>query len=116
MPQDQHPDTVDLLRRSLELQLESLSLLHAVKQRLEDSRKRMRAGHHIPEDFVPFEAPQPPDKSRPPFVPEGHYVICLRCAYRWVPRHTRRPSLCARCNMRWWYPAQHRWKKGGKRS
>ena len=81
MPQDQHPDTVDLLRRSLELQLESLALLHAVKQRLEDSRTRMRGGRHIPEDFVPFEAPQPPDKNRAAFRSRrplrGLLALCL---------------------------------------
>ena len=74
MPHDQHPDTVDLLRRALDLHLESLALLHTVKQRLEKSRQRMRAGNHIPEDFALFEPPQPPDKNKPPLVPEGHYV------------------------------------------
>lgn len=115
MPNDQHPDTVHLLRRALDLLLESLSILHTVKQRVEKSRARMRTGNHIPEDFVPFEPPQPADKSRPPSVPEGHYVTCLRCGYQWAPRHTRRPSLCAFCNAQWWYPAQHRWKKGRRR-
>ena len=116
MPQDQHPDTVDLLRRVLDLHLESLALLHTVKQRLEKSRRRMRAGNHIPEDFVRFEPPQPPDKNKPPLVPEGHYVICMRCAYQWVPIRTRRPSLCADCNAPWWYAAQHRWRNRKKKA
>ena len=111
--------TKNLLQEAMFLQLESLSLLYALKKRLDPpdpSKRRKGARISVPADFPPFEPPQPPDKKEPPFVPEGLHVVCMRCGYQWVPRYTRRPTACASCNSPWWYPAHHRWKKRKKRS
>ena len=104
------------LQEALFLQLESLSLLYALRTRLHGPKQSKGANVSTPVRLAPFEPPQPPDKSEPPFVPEGLYVICMRCAYRWLPRHTRRPKACASCNSPWWYPAQYRWRKRKKSS
>ena len=115
----QQPPTEELLQDALFLQLESLSLIYALRVKLdqpEGSKRSKGTNISVPESLTPFEPPQPPNKDEPPFVPEGIYVICMRCAYRWLPRHTRRPKACASCNSPWWYPAQHRWSKGRKKS
>ena len=111
--------TKNLLQEAMFRQLESLSLLYALKKRLDPpdpSKRRKGTRISFPADFPPFEPPQPPDKNEPPFVPEGLHVVCMRCGYQWVPRYTRRPTACASCNSPWWYPAHHRWKKRKKRS
>ena len=119
MTRDHQSPTADLLQRALFLQLESLSLLYAVKKRLDQpnrSKRRKGTKISIPAGLAPFEPPQPPDKNKPPFVPEGRFVVCMRCGYQWMPRNTQRPTLYASCNAPWWYPAQYRWRKGKKNS
>lgn len=119
MAHDPQSPTEDLLQQALYLQLESLSILYAVKKRLdppEPSKRRKATTISVPTRLAPFEPPQPPNKNEPPFVPEGLRVVCLRCGYQWLPRYTRRPKACASCNSPWWYPAQHRWGQGKKGS
>ena len=116
---DQQAPTEELLQEALFLQLESLSLIYALRMKLDgpDSSKRRKGTRiSVPAGLPPFEPPQPADKNEPPFVPEGLHVVCMRCGYQWLPRFTHRPKQCASCNAPWWYPAQHRWSKGRKKS
>ena len=84
----------ELLQEALYSQLESLSLIHALKERLDRPERLNGAKPGVPAIPVPFVPPQPPDRNVPPFVPEGYYVICKRCAYRWLPIQVRRPEAC----------------------
>ena len=49
-------------------------------------------------------------KPRPPFVPKGESVACVRCDYEWTPQ-SRTPQKCPNCRSPWWYPAKFRWRK-----
>ena len=49
-------------------------------------------------------------KPKPPFVPKGQGVICIRCQYAWTPQ-SRHPQKCPNCRSPWWYPAKYRWRK-----
>jgi hypothetical protein len=49
-------------------------------------------------------------KPRPPFVPKGQSVACVRCGYAWIPQ-SRTPQKCPTCRSPWWYPARWRWQK-----
>ena len=101
---DRQPSTEELFQEILFSQLKILALTHDLQMRL--GRLERSMGTRSP---TPFEPPQPPNRDEPPFVPEGLYVTCKRCAYRWLPRRTRRPKACPSCNGRWWYPVLYRW-------
>lgn len=49
-------------------------------------------------------------KPRPPFVPRGESVTCVRCDYAWKPQ-SRTPQKCPNCRSPWWYPPKFRWRK-----
>ena len=49
-------------------------------------------------------------KPRPPFVPKGESVTCVRCDYVWTPQ-SRTPQKCPSCRSPWWYPPKFRWRK-----
>ena len=53
---------------------------------------------------------KPKSKPRPPFVPKGESVTCVRCHYGWTPQ-SRTPQKCPSCRSPWWYPAKFRWRK-----
>lgn len=53
---------------------------------------------------------QKKSKSRPPFVPKGQAVTCVRCGYEWKPQ-SRTPQKCPTCRSPWWYPPKWRWQK-----
>ena len=53
---------------------------------------------------------KPKSKPRPPFVPKGESVTCVRCDYEWTPQ-SRTPQKCPNCRSPWWYPAKFRWRK-----
>lgn len=52
----------------------------------------------------------PRTKPRPPFVPKGESVTCVRCQYEWTPQ-SRTPQKCPSCRSPWWYEAKYRWRK-----
>ena len=49
-------------------------------------------------------------KPRPPFVPAGQAVACVRCGHEWKPQ-SRTPQKCPTCRSPWWYPPRWRWQK-----
>ena len=49
-------------------------------------------------------------KPRPPLVPQGESVACVRCDYEWTPQ-SRTPQKCPHCRSPWWYPPKFRWRK-----
>ena len=50
------------------------------------------------------------DRQKPPLVPEGERVTCVRCGYEWSPR-ARRPHLCPGCKTPWWFAARWKWRR-----
>ena len=55
------------------------------------------------------------DKNRPPLVPQGTELSCVRCGYSWTP-HARRPRQCAKCRAPWWFPPKWKWHQGQPQS
>ena len=106
---DPQRSTEELFQEILYSQLKILALTHDLQIRLDRLERSMGTRISPPASPTPFEPPQPLNRDEPPFVPEGLYVTCKRCAYRWLPRHTRRPKACPSCNGRWWYPVLYRW-------
>ena len=51
-------------------------------------------------------------KPRPPYVPKGQAVKCMRCGYEWTPQ-SRTPQKCPNCRSPWWYPPKWRWHRNG---
>ena len=52
-------------------------------------------------------------KDRPPFVPKGDSVTCVRCDYEWTPQ-SRYPQKCPNCRSPWWFPPKWRWRKNSE--
>lgn len=76
MAHDPQSPTEDLHQQALYLQLESLSLLYALKKRLDQpdrSKRRKGTTISVPTRLAPFEPPQLPNKDEPPFVSQGLY-------------------------------------------
>lgn len=106
---DPQSPTEELFQEILYSQLKILAHIHDLQMRFDRLERSMGTRISPPASPTPFEPPQPLNRDEPPFVPEGLYVTCKRCAYRWLPRHTRRPKACPSCNGPWWYPVLYRW-------
>lgn len=58
----------------------------------------------------PTTITQKRSKDRPPFVPKGESVKCVRCEYEWTPQ-SRYPQKCPNCRSPWWFPPKWRWSR-----